>query len=253
MIAARPRARSRRAKTASPETESSAPAVLTSVQEQTVLQAIEGEQQLLAQALHDTVCQSLTGMNILATLLARRIQGAEPELADEVAQLGKLIFEASEDVQAFVRWLRPPTVGTAGLRFALAELARETSKRVRCRVKTPAREVSLDAYAAAQVYYIAQGVVNCAIERKDVTQIAIALTAQKGSVTLTLRDNRTNSGGEPISSEGRFGWEVLQRRARVVGATLTSEPIRANGVQVTCTLPVHSRSTAEPAVADLSA
>jgi signal transduction histidine kinase len=204
-----------------------------------VLRAIENEQQLLAQALHDTVCQSLSGMTILASLIARKLQPKDPQAATEVTQLGKLIADAGEEVQALVRWLRPPVVGSAGLTFALTELARETSRRVRCQFKAPPQPVLLEPYAAAQLYYIAHGAVHRALERKAVSRIAIALQFTRRTVTLTVQDDACDSEtAETASSEGRFGWEVLQRRARVVGAAIINEPAGAKGTRVTCKLTV---------------
>jgi signal transduction histidine kinase len=214
-------------------------AAVPEAQERAVLRAIENEQQLLAQALHDTVCQSLSGMTILASIIAKKLQATAPEAAAEVTQLGKLIFEAGEEMQGLVRWLRPPVVGSAGLTFALTELARETSKRVRCQFKPPPGVLLLDPYAAAQLYSIAHGAVHRALERTGVSRIAIGLKVARRLVTLTIQDNaRATETAETASSEGRFGWEVLQRRGRVIGATLTSEAVGAKGTRITCTFPL---------------
>jgi signal transduction histidine kinase len=187
----------------------------TPSQERAIIAAIDGEQQLLAQALHDTVCQSLSGMNILATIIARKLQATTPELASEVAQLSQLILEAGEQVQGFVRWLRPPEIGSTGLIFALQELARETSKRVPCEVKSPARAATLAPHTAAHLYNIAQGAVSHAVERPGVTRIVITLRAGNAAYTLTMQHNgHAADGAISPSSERRFGWEVLQRRAR---------------------------------------
>jgi len=63
----------------------------------------------LGQRLHDTVSQSLTGIYLKATVLARSADKTCPELAKELTELSKLIHQAVGELHELVNELRPGT------------------------------------------------------------------------------------------------------------------------------------------------
>ena len=69
------------------------------------------EQQRFAQQLHDSVSQNLSGMRILAELLARQLKTEAPEAEAKALELAELIQRTGEDVQALIRSLRGDHAG----------------------------------------------------------------------------------------------------------------------------------------------
>src|SRR5688572_11263765 len=97
-----------------------------------VSEAVDREQLRLAQLLHDSVCQSLTGVQMLARVIARKLQATAPETGDEVAELDHLLQQAVSEVHEAIHGLRLPEIPPDGLVAALRTLARETSAQVPC-------------------------------------------------------------------------------------------------------------------------
>ncbi|HEV7405005.1 MAG TPA: histidine kinase [Chthoniobacteraceae bacterium] len=70
--------------------------------------AAQRERLALAQKLHDTLCQSLTGIRLLATLAERKGQ-SHPDLAGDLSELRRMVGTACDDVHQLVEELRTPT------------------------------------------------------------------------------------------------------------------------------------------------
>lgn len=73
-------------------------------------QAAEQERLALAQTLHDTLCQSLSGIRLVVSLAERKATQRHPELAPELTELHGMVRTVCEDVHKLVEELRtPPT------------------------------------------------------------------------------------------------------------------------------------------------
>jgi two-component system sensor histidine kinase UhpB len=203
----------------------------------TVLEAIDAEQQRLAQSLHDTVCQSLTGMNILAGLIARKLKAIAPEISDEVAELRDLIGQTSEEVHDMVRWLRPPALADGGLLFALQELAEEISKRLPCSFSASGGPISIDAYVSAQLFHIVQTVLQDSIGGSGTTKIAITAEVSERQIALAVEhDAATGTSSDERPAKTHVAWQITERRAAAIGATISAIP-GGRGHLVECHLP----------------
>jgi signal transduction histidine kinase len=70
--------------------------------------AVDRERQVIAQQLHDTICQSLSGLQLLARLAERKAIRQYPELAPELGEIQEVVRKASEEVHGLVQSLRAP-------------------------------------------------------------------------------------------------------------------------------------------------
>lgn len=76
--------------------------------EQTALAAaVQAERRRIAQALHDTVSQTLTAAYLQALVTARKLTASGSEAADEVAHLTELIHQGVVELQTVARQLQP--------------------------------------------------------------------------------------------------------------------------------------------------
>ena len=75
--------------------------------------AVRAEQRRIAQALHDTVSQTLTGAYLQASMIARNLEGSGSERAEEVAHLAEMIHQAVVELQDAMRQLQSASEGTA--------------------------------------------------------------------------------------------------------------------------------------------
>ena len=69
-------------------------------------QAVDQERRRIARRLHDTSCQTLTGIRLMAELLARRLPEGSA-MAGDLAELVTLICRAVDELQSLARELSP--------------------------------------------------------------------------------------------------------------------------------------------------
>ncbi len=68
---------------------------------------IQEEQRRIAQTLHDTVSQTLTGAYLQAVVISRKLQGNGSEAAADAARLAETVHQAVVELQAVSRQLQP--------------------------------------------------------------------------------------------------------------------------------------------------
>jgi signal transduction histidine kinase len=208
--------------------------------EQAILAAIDAEQQRLAQALHDTVCQSLTGMNILAGLIARKLKALSPEIAGEVAELRDLIGQTSDEVHEMVRWLRPPALAGDGLTFrpyrSWPAAFRSGSHVSWMLLMERSRWIP---YVSAQIYHIVQTAVQHSLCRAGVGKITMSLALNPGEIVIAIEDDApVSEDGADQTAKAMLAWQVADRRAAAIGATISRLMPCTTGNRVECRAPL---------------
>jgi signal transduction histidine kinase len=204
--------------------------------ERAIIEATDNERRRLAQVLHDTICQSLGGIALLGRVILRRLESAGREEAAEVAEMGRVIDEATREVHSVVRWLRPAPVDGQDVIAALAELTPALFQGIPCEFRCPSPVVLADPLAATQLVRIAYQAVSDALQHPGVQRIVVSLTAQDGRVTLMVRDDGLASEELP-SAAALAAEELLRLRARALGATLTISSQAEQGNTILCKLP----------------
>jgi signal transduction histidine kinase len=190
------------------------------------------EQQGLLHTLHDSLGQTLTGLGMLATGLARHAPAATVEQATQIGQLAK---QAITQVRQLARGLFPLEIDAHSLMPALRELASTTKTFHGIQVTVEGRDPAPidDSRVATELYRIAQEAVTNAVKHASASAITIAMWSDPSGVRLQVRDDGIGITGR--KSDG-LGLRIMMYRAVSVGATLVIEPATAGGTTVTCTL-----------------
>jgi signal transduction histidine kinase len=74
--------------------------------ESRILAAAGRERRRLAQALHDTLSQNLSGIHLMTAVLARKYAASCPPAAEELTQLSELVGAAAGEMQKLIGSLR---------------------------------------------------------------------------------------------------------------------------------------------------
>ena len=190
------------------------------------------EQQGLLHTLHDSLGQTLTGLGMLATGLARHAPAATVERA---TQIGQLAQQAIAQVRQLARGLFPLEIDANSLMPALRELASTTKTFHGIHVAVEGGDTTPvgDSRVATELYRIAQEAVTNAVKHASASAITIAMRCDPGMVRLRVRDDGIGISGR--KSDG-LGLRIMMYRAVSVGATLVIEPASNGGTTVTCTL-----------------
>ena len=204
--------------------------------EQKILEVSESEQRKLGQDLHDDLGQQLTGMALLASVLANDLHSQSNPLAGEAQDLVKYLGEASLSARNLARGLYPITLDRGGFLVALDELASRISKMpgVSCKFKCE-DSFKLKDGVAIQFYRIIQEAVNNAIKHGKAKQILIECRTVRNEPTVFIR-NDGEPFREPKRSAKGMGLSLMRHRARMVGAHMVIRKGPDGGCETICSL-----------------
>jgi signal transduction histidine kinase/PAS domain-containing protein len=205
--------------------------------EQQLADASATEQLRIAQDLHDTAGQELTGLSYLA-------QGLADALADEsahatsAARIADGIRDSLSTIRSIIRGVAPIQDREGGLSSGLERLAESIrhAHEINCTLEVKGDDSQVSLKRATQLFHIAQEATNNAARHAEASRIGIVFECRDdGRVILVVEDNGNgidNSSGKQHG--GGMGLRIMQHRAALLGGELTinSEPDR--GTRVCC-------------------
>ena len=204
-----------------------------------VVDAVWHQQRQFGQELHDTVGQELTGICMMASSLARRLNERSAPEAERVRDLASMLQHAKQGTRRLAKGLLPVEIDSVGLKAALDELAESTRQRCEIAVTVdyqPGLQVA-DNSVATHLFRIAQEAVTNAVKHARARRLVLSFRRNAdGAPCLRITDD--GSGIQKLRSQRRrgVGLRVMRFRAEVIGARLTIEPGEQGGTAVTCRL-----------------
>ena len=209
--------------------------------ERKLLEVSESEQRKLGQDLHDDLGQQLTGMGLLASVLAGDLRKQGNSHAEEAQNLVKYMGEASLCARNLAKGLYPMALDRDGFVVALEQLASRISKasNVRCAVKCAPAFMLLDG-SAIQIYRIIQEAVNNAIKHGSAHFIEIECKMVRNAPTIIIRNDGIPFR-EPARKAKGMGLNLMRHRARMIGARLIIRRGRQGGCEMICSVLKHRK------------
>ena len=134
--------------------------------EKEILEISDREQRRIGQDLHDDLCQTLAGIELMSEALEEKLAAKSRQESVQAAHIAERVQRAIEQTRMLARGLSPLEMESTGLMAALSELASNTQQHfsIRC-VFEVSRSVMLDdAAAATHLYRIAQEAISNAIK-----------------------------------------------------------------------------------------
>jgi signal transduction histidine kinase len=216
-----------------------------------LLETGEREQRRIGRALHDGLCQQLTGTALAGHLLGQKLTEKSAKEAVEAARLVQLIEEAIELTRDLSQQLDPVEMKSGKLADHFEDLAAGTRERfkVGCRFECSLDSSLDDVTVATQFYRIAQEAVANAVKHGKAAQINICLDAADEEIVLSVTDDGLGLPEMTANGVG-MGLRAMAYRADLIGATLNIERLSTRGTRVTCALPASGLLTKENAAKD---
>ena len=204
-----------------------------------VIMTVDRERQRMARLLHDTACQSLNGIGLLSQVIMRKLACSGIVDAADMTELGQAIKGATREIYWVAREIRPPAE-IDEIATALARAVESVAPSLLCEIEC-AEEVSIECqFTAEQLMQIAHEAVRSAALREGVTRIHVALAIHGRQVTLTVCDDgHEDAAGTGGAFDGLEQLDLMELRARVVGASLDCSYQENRGTTLTCMLPQH--------------
>jgi PAS domain S-box-containing protein len=207
--------------------------------EAALLDAIGHEQRRLADDLHDSLGQELTGLSLLLSAFAASVrhgkilEATDLERALAVAQL------ALQSCRSIARGLSPVTEAqgglVAGLRELVARLKTGSGPTLKFTTIGVAR-LGLSPAASDHLFRIAQEAITNALKHAHANSIKVTLDIEPASVRLEICDDGEGLKVAEISATG-LGLRTMRYRASLLGAKFHITRFGHHGTCVVCECP----------------
>lgn len=194
--------------------------------------AVADERNRIAGELHDSVTQTLFSTAAIADALPEVWTRYPEEAQRGLEDLRQLTKGALAEMRALLLELRPAALLEKSLGELLVQLAEATTGRTRIPVATETNcDRPLPENVQIGLYRIAQEALNNVIKHAQADSATLTLSGGAKKVILTIRDD--GQGFTPGESDpGRLGIEIMQERARSIGAILRIESQPGEGAAV---------------------
>ncbi len=204
--------------------------------EQTLLSAIEDEQQRIGADLHDGLGQQLTGLACMAVALRARLKNADPGVAAQADMIARIANGATELSRALAHGLTPIQLEQDGLGTALEELASQ-SRRIHgidCRFRVRGDPDQVEHVTATHVYRIAQEAIHNAVRHGQAARIRISLSASAARKRLLIADDGRGFNERDLMGRSGRGMKLMRFRANIIGGTLSIRSHPGRGTRIEC-------------------
>ncbi|HEX6032888.1 MAG TPA: GAF domain-containing sensor histidine kinase [Anaerolineales bacterium] len=198
--------------------------------------AILEERQRLARELHDSVTQSLYGINLYAEAAGGQLANGQYDRAGQyLADIQETSQESLAEMRLLIYELRPPVLQKEGLVAALQNRLYSVENRAGLKSGLKSNlEERLPSNLEEGFYRIAHEALNNVIKHAHAKKVQISLLQDQQTLTLEIADDGIGFEPESASREGCLGLISMQQRALAHGwhFTLDSRPGKGTRIRV---------------------
>jgi signal transduction histidine kinase len=195
------------------------------------------ERHRLARELHDTVAQSLYGIEQGARMALDRLDQDPPRVAQPIEHVLQLAEAGQAEMRALIFALRPESLEKDGLVTALNTQIEVLRARHGIAAQTITSDEPEAPIEVKQVLHrIAQEAVHNTVKHSRARRVDVHLEANDSWLVLQVTDDGV--GFNPDESfPGHFGLHSMRERALEVGGSLEVESSRGRGTRIVVRVP----------------
>ncbi|MPY59510.1 nitrate- and nitrite sensing domain-containing protein [Streptomyces spongiae] len=197
-----------------------------------VVAAGDASRRRIERDLHDGVQQRLVSLQLDLRLAESLLADRSGELAERLAQVGKGLDDAFQDLLQVARGIHPAVLSRGGLGPALRALARRSAVPVELDLSLSVSRFPEQLEVAA--YYVTSECLTNAAKHARASVVTVAAEDRDGVLDLTIRDDGVG-GAEPAKGSGLIG---LVDRVEAAGGRLDVTSPPGGGTTLTARLPV---------------
>jgi two-component system sensor histidine kinase UhpB len=199
------------------------------------LRAQEEERRRLARDLHDEVNQALTAILLRLQAVAH---DATPEVADELAEVRRLVNQAMDELLRLARQLRPTALDDHGLYSAIEGQVKRFSTQtgIDTELVMETDGACLDADREIAVFRVAQEALANVARHAAARNVAVELTPL-GPTGVELRVRDDGRGFATAAESNGLGLNGMAERARLVGGELDIQSFPGGGTALSLKVP----------------
>jgi PAS domain S-box-containing protein len=213
-----------------------------------ILHAQEEERKRISHELHDTVLQTLVGINIhLASLTPK--SGDDPKnLQRKITQTQQLVEKSVAIVHRFALELRPTVLDDLGLIPALHTFMKDFMKRtgVRTRLTAYAAVNQLPIAKSTVLYRVALEALNNVAIHAQASQVDVEIKKLPDDICLTIKDDGKSFDLKQVllaKANGRLGLLGMRERLEMIGGKFSIKSPPGQGTTVIAQIPLSNRKS----------
>jgi signal transduction histidine kinase len=185
----------------------------------TLLGVADREQKLISQELHDTLCQTLVGLSLLAKAALRARERGDDVEVNDLRRISEHLDKAIEQSRLLVLpqalFVRP-----AGLAHALEELAQWSSAKIRCELRVEGEASTTDPQLALAFYRVARETAQNILQDGKASWIRMTFSRQESRLMLEITCDRQPGPDSTVFD----GDGLLKRFADAAGLNWVVKP-----------------------------
>jgi len=195
------------------------------------------ERQRLARDLHDSVSQSLYGIQLAASTARERLDHNPAEVIQPIDHVLQLAEAGQAEMRALIFELRPDSLETEGLVTNLDMHIKAVRARTGMAGETVIRdEPEAPTEVKQALYRIAQEALHNTVRHASAQHVDVRLEARPSTVVMEIADDGV--GFDPEGPyPGHLGLRSMRERALAVGGSLEVSSSRGHGTRIVVRVP----------------
>jgi signal transduction histidine kinase len=193
---------------------------ITALAEQAEEMAVLEERNRLARELHDSVAQTLYGLNLRSEAALRKWRdGITDGMADYLDDFQQSTQRTLQETRLLIHELRPDTLRENGLKIALMKRLENVERRSGVELILRMDEVeNMPTKLEFALYQIAVEALNNTLKHARANQVAINLVCKDAVIHMAIQDDGV---GLPKAFQGGLGIQGMRERAAQVDAKIS--------------------------------
>lgn len=206
--------------------------------EQEVLKISDHERRRIGQDLHDGLGQMLTGIGLMSRSLEKKLERDQSAAVEQAGEITRLIRKADKYAKNLSRGLLPVDFEVRGLVTSLERLAANAERMfgITCTFREENPPVFHDSTIVEHLFRIAQEAISNAVKHGLSSEVHLELFATPEYACLRVTDNGNGFSRHWHEKKGS-GMDIMQFRARLIGANLNISNREEGGARLNCILP----------------
>jgi signal transduction histidine kinase len=207
-----------------------------------VLSTQEDERREISHELHDVIAQTLTGINVQLTALAKEAAVNTKGLDRNIARTQQMVAKSVDIVHQFARELRPAVLDDLGLIPALHSFMKSFTARtgVRTHLTVFAGLKQLEMTRRTVLYRVAQEALTNVARHAQASRVEVSLQKVPDGICMKIKDDGKSFQVENAlhHSDGKhLGLLGMRERLEMVGGKLGVESTPGQGTTITARIP----------------
>jgi signal transduction histidine kinase len=208
-----------------------------------ILLAQETERKRISRELHDTVLQTLVGINVHLSSLTPKPGDNPQSLQRKIKETQRLVEKSLAMVHRFAVELRPTVLDDLGLIPALHTFMKDFMKRtgVRAHLTVYAAVNQLPLDQSAVLYRVALEALNNVGFHAQASTVEVQIKKLTDWVCLTIKDDGKSFDVKKVlrmKGQGRLGLLGMKERLQMIGGKFSVKSTTGHGTTVTARVPV---------------